>query len=92
MRTKISKVINECETSLINKYERHSYNAVFSGPMLAKRPFDVFDTFSFDGSKFLTIIDIFSRYTETYFINDASGITIFGKLRLYFTHQNYPKK
>lgn len=94
LKTKINKIINECETCLINKYERNPYKIPFSGPLLAKRPFDVLhmDTFSFEGHKFLTIIDLFSRYLQSYFITDGSGITMLNKLRHYFAHHGYPKK
>jgi transposase InsO family protein len=94
MKTKINKMINECETCLQSKYERHPYQIPFSGPLLAKRPFDVIhiDTFSFDNNKFLTIIDLFSKYSQAYFVTDLSAITILNKLRHYFAHHNYPTK
>jgi transposase InsO family protein len=94
MKTKINKMINECETCLQSKYERHPYQIPFSGPLLAKRPFDVIhiDTFSFDNNKFLTIIDLFSKYSQAYFVTDLSAITILNKLRYYFAHHKYPTK
>lgn len=94
MRTKINKIINECETCLQNKYERNPYKIQFSGPLLAKRPFDVIhiDTFGFENAKFLTIIDLFSKYAQAYYLKDLSGISILNKLRHYFAHHNYPKK
>lgn len=94
MRTKINKLINECETCLLSKYERNPYKVPFSGPLLAKRPFDVvhIDIFGFEGHQFLTIIDLFSRYTQAYFVTDLSGTTILNKLRHYFSHHNYPRK
>lgn len=94
MKIKINKIINECETCLISKYERHPYKIKFSGPLLSKRPFDIIhiDIFSFEGNKFLTIIDLFSRYTQAYFIEDTSGITILNKLRHYFSHHGFPRK
>lgn len=59
--------------------------------MLAKRPFEIIhiDTFSFEGHKFLTLIDLLSRYAQAYFI---TGITVLDKLRHFFSHHNYPAK
>ncbi|KAK9680888.1 Integrase zinc binding domain [Popillia japonica] len=102
MKTKINKIINECETCLVAKYERNPYKAPFSGPMLSKKPFDVvhIDVFAFEGHKFLTIIDLFSKYTQAYYVQDLTAITILNKLRHYFSHHirhyfshhNYPRK
>lgn len=94
MRVKINKIINECETCLISKYERNPYKTPFLGPMLAKRPFEVIhiDTFSFESNKFLTLIDLFSKYTQAYHVQDLTGITILNKLRHYFAHHGYPTK
>lgn len=94
MKSKINQVINDCETCMLSKYDRNPYKVKFSGPLLAKRPFDIIhiDTFSFEGNKFLTIIDLFSRYTQAYFIIDGSGISMLNKLRHYCSHHSYPRK
>jgi transposase InsO family protein len=94
MKVKINQIINKCEICLAAKYDRSPYRVPLSGPMLAKRPFDVIhiDVFSFDKNKFLTIIDLFSRYTQAYFIEDSTAITVINKLRHYFNHQGLPKK
>ena len=94
MKTTITQIINSCEICKQAKYERHPYNLKFSGPLLAKRPFQIIhcDTFSFQGSKFLTIIDLFSRYAQAYLVKDGTGITILNKLRHYFGHHNIPEK
>lgn len=80
--------------NLFTQYERHPYNVPFSGPLLAKKLFNIIhiDTFSFNKSKFLRIIDLFSKYVQAYLIEDLSDITILNKLRHYFSHHNYPKK
>lgn len=94
MKTRINKIINECEICLQSKYERHPYNVPFSGPLLAKKPFEIvhIDTFSFDKCKFLTIIDLFSKYVQAYYVDDLSAVTVLSKLRHYFAHHNYPNK
>lgn len=91
MRVKINKIFNECEVRIQSKYERRPYNVPFAGPLVAKRPFEVvhIDTFSFDNYTFLTIIDVFSKYIQAYYL---LCITILNKLRHYFAHHNYPDK
>ena len=63
-------------------------------PLLARKPFDTLfmDTFSFQNSKFLTIIDSFSRYAQAYYVKDGTGLTILNKIRHYFSHHSIPKK
>lgn len=94
MLESISKIINKCDVCLQSKYERHPYKVDFLGPLLAKRPFHIvhLDTFGFGGAKFLTIIDLFSKYAQAYRLDDATGISILNKLRHYFAHHNKPFK
>lgn len=94
MKNTITRVINTCELCLQAKYERHPYNPKFSGPLLAKRPFDIIhiDTFSFQGTKFLTIIDLFSRYAQAYYLKDGTSFSVLNKLRHFFAHHNVPQK
>lgn len=94
MKTTMTNIINQCDECLQTKYERHPYHLKFQGPLVAKRPFDVIhiDTFSFQNSKFLTLIDLFSKYAQAYHIKDSTAITILNKLRHYLAHHNYPRK
>ena len=94
MMNTITDIINRCETCLQSKYERHPYNPKLQGPLLAKRPFDIvhIDTFTFQNSKFLTIIDLFSRYAQAYLLKDGTGLTVLNKLRHYISHHNIPQK
>ena len=94
MMNTITEMINSCEVCLQSKYERHPYNPKLQGPLLAKRPFDIvhIDTFTFQNSKFLTIIDLFSRYAQAYLLRDGTALTILNKLRHYISHHNIPQK
>lgn len=92
MKKTITSVINQCEICLQVKYERRPYQLPLAGPMLAKRPFDVvhIDTFSFQ--RFLTLIDLFSKYAQAYLITSLNSVTIANKLKNYFLHHNKQKK
>ena len=94
MKVMITHEINKCELCLKTKYERNPYNVKMQGPLLARKPFDTLfmDTFSFQNSKFLTIIDSFSRYAQAYYVKDGTGLTILNKIRHYFSHHSIPKK
>lgn len=94
MKQTIIEIINPCELCLQSKYDRHPYKLKFSGPLLAKRPFEVLhiDSFSFQNSKFLTIVDLFSRYGQAYWMKDGTSVSVLNKLRHYFTHHNIPQK
>lgn len=94
MKSMITNEINKCELCLKSKYERNPCNIKMAGPLLAKQPFDTLyiDTFSFQNSKFLTIIDSFSRYAQAYYVKDGTGLTVLNKLRHYFSHHNFPLK
>lgn len=90
----VTSIINKCEECLKSKYERQPYKLKFTGPLLAQRPFDTIhiDTFSFQNSKFLTIVDLFSKYAQGYLIKDGTGLTVLNKLREFFAHHNVPKR
>ena len=77
-----------------SKYERHPYKLKFSGPLLAKRPFDILhiDTFYFQNSTFVTITDLFSRYAQAYLVKDGTSLSILSKIRHFFAHHNIPAK
>lgn len=94
MQTANTHFVNNCEECLQAKYERRPYQLKIQGPLLAKRPFDVvhIDTFLFQQTKFLAIIDLFSKYAQAYHVNDGTAITVPNKLRHYISHHNVPQK
>lgn len=94
LKTFIIETINNCEKCLSAKYDRNPYQLQLEGPLLATKPFETLhlDIFTYKGSKFITIIDLFSRYGQAYHIKQTDHITVLNKLRHYFSHHAFPKR
>lgn len=60
----------------------------------ASKPFEIvhLDTFTLEQSKFLTIIDSFSKYAQAYFLNSLSTTEITDNLIQFFSHHGIPKQ
>lgn len=94
LKTFIIETINNCEQCLSAKYDRNPYQLQLEGPLLATKPFETLhiDIFTYQGSKFVTFIDLFSRYAQAYYIKQTDHMTILNKFRHYFSHHSFPKR
>lgn len=92
LRTSIQKIINNCELCLKCKYERSPLKLKYNVTPTASRPLETLhvDKFTIDNSKFLTIIDTFSRYAQAYPISASTGVEIVNGLMKFFSHHGVP--
>lgn len=94
MKTKIRKIINNCEICQILKYERHPPKVKFEVTTKPDLPLDILDidVYSIQNQNILTIIDRFSKFAVTYILTARNSISIVQSLRDFFTHHGITKK
>lgn len=90
----IQEFINKCEICLKTKYDRKPVKPPLNITPTPNKPFEIInvDTITLENSKFLTIIDTFSRYAQMYQLNSAQGKEIVDNLLQYFSHHGVPRK
>lgn len=94
VKSSIQTYINECEICQQSKYERNPVRIKMNVTPTATKPFEIIhlDTFTFEQSKFLTIVDSFSKYAQAYFITSLTGTEIANNLLQFFSHHGIPKQ
>lgn len=94
LRKSIQNYINNCEICQLTKYDRKPLNLKFNITPTAIKPFQILhvDTLSLENTKFLTIVDSFSKYSQAYKLNSSQGIEIANNLVKYFSHHCIPEE
>lgn len=92
MRDHITKFINECTICGQAKYDRNPIKQKFNIVPPATKPFEIvhLDLFTAQNEKFLTFIDVFSKYGQAYHLRDGTAISIIQSLLHYCTHHSFP--
>ena len=93
LQQSIENYINECDACRLAKYERHPLKLKFNITPTGSRPFEIIhiDSLSLDKQKFLTIVDSFSKYAQTYPLASMQRTEIVSKLLIFFSHHGIPK-
>ena len=95
MKTNLTEYINNCDTCQQAKYDRHPPKIKFSLTPTPSQPLESIhiDTFQICNVKFLTIIDIFSRYAQAYPLEPSYTATIIlDNLSTFITHHGLPQQ
>lgn len=94
LTTSVQTYINECEICQQSKYERNPLKITMNVTPTAVKPFEIvhLDTFTVENSKFLTLIDSFSKYAQAYKLISLSSTEIVNNLLNFFSHHGVPKQ
>lgn len=92
MKDEISKYINECTICGQSKYDRNPIKPQFNIVPPATKPFELvhMDLFTAQNEKYLTIVDVFSKYGQAYHLRDGTAISILQSVLNYCTHHGLP--
>lgn len=92
MKDQITKFINECTVCGQAKYDRNPIRPHFNVVPPATKPFQVIhmDLFTVQGEKYVTLIDVFTKYGQAYHLRDGTAVSILQALLQYCTHHGVP--
>ena len=93
MRQTIQKFINNCEPCVRAKYERTPLKLKYNVTPTASKPLETLfiDILTLDKSKFLTIVDQFSKFAQAYLLKSSSSLDVMDALINHCTHHGVPK-
>lgn len=94
LQKSVQKLINNCETCNLNKYDRNPIKVPLKLTETPEKPFQKLhmDITHYDGHMILTMIDDFSKYGQAYLLNDKTSLLITDKLLYFFRHCGTPEK
>ncbi|CAH1967475.1 unnamed protein product [Acanthoscelides obtectus] len=94
MQKMVTEYINNCELCQVAKYDRHPPKIKFSLTPTPKQPLEVLhmDTFQFSNTKFLTVIDSFSKYAQAYHLDPVcTAATVYENILIFVNHHGIPQ-
>lgn len=92
MKEQITKFINECTICGQAKYDRNPIRPQFNVVPPATKPLEIIhmDLFTVQNEKYVTFIDVFTKYGQAYHLRDGTAISILQALLRYCTHHGLP--
>ena len=92
IKDQITKFINDCTICGRAKYDRNPIKQQFNLVPPATKPLEIIhiDLLSIQNEKYLTIVDVFSKYAQAYHIRDGTAISILQALLKFCTHHGLP--
>lgn len=89
----VQDYINSCNTCMVTKYDRRPLKLQYNITPTTHKPFDTLhvDTLTLDKTKFLTIVDPFSKFAQAYTLRSCQAVEIADKLLDSFMHHGLPK-
>lgn len=93
-KTKIQNFINQCDICLRSKYERNPLKIKFNVTPTSSRPFQTLhiDKIALEKSKFLSVLDPFSKFAQLYRVQSNNSIEVVNTLIQYFSAHGTPEK
>ena len=92
MREHVTKYINNCVICGQGKYDRNPLKERFHIVPPATKPFEIvhMDLLSIQSEKFLTLVDVFSKYAQAYHLPDSTAVSVVQALLKFSTHHGLP--
>jgi transposase InsO family protein len=92
MRDDITKFINNCTICGQAKYDRNPIRPKLNIVPPATKPMEIIhmDLFTAQNEKYVTIIDVFSKYAQAYLLRDGTALSVIQALLTFCTHHGLP--
>ena len=92
LKDHVTKFINECPICGQAKYDRNPVRPQFNVVPPATKPFEIvhMDLFTVQSEKFVTFIDVFTKYGQAYHLRDGTAVSVLHALLQYCTHHGVP--
>ncbi|CAB3222780.1 unnamed protein product [Arctia plantaginis] len=92
MKDHITKFINECSICGQSKYDRNPIKPQLNLVPPATKPLEIIhaDLFTIQTEKYITFVDVFTKYGQAYPLKDGTAISIVQAFLTFCTHHGLP--